>query len=91
MAEGKTVVVPLTGTNYCTWKIQCKMSLISKGLWGIVSKAEAEPASAERHALFVGTVLWQPLFYLSIHLSYISLEIRLIQPTKLSTQFQRKY
>ena len=55
MAEGKTVVVPLTGPNYCTWKIQCKMSLMRDGLWGIVSKTEDEPEAGrtERHTKFV--------------------------------------
>jgi hypothetical protein len=46
MAEvlNKTVaIVPLTGANYPTWKVQCKMSLMKDGLWGIVSGAEAAP------------------------------------------------
>ena len=41
MAESKTVlVVPLNNSNYCTWKIQCKMALIKDGLWGIVYGTE---------------------------------------------------
>ena len=35
MAESKIVIVPLIGTNYSTWKIQCKMSLIKIELGGL--------------------------------------------------------
>ena len=50
MAESKTVaVVPLSSTNYSTWKIQCKMALIKEGLWNIVNGNETEPTEgAER-------------------------------------------
>ena len=44
MAESKLAIVPLTGANYPTWKIQCKMSLIKDRLWGIVDGSEAAPA-----------------------------------------------
>ncbi len=94
MAEGKTVVlVPLTGTNYCTWKIQCKMALMRDGLWGIVSKTEAEPApDSESHAKFV-TRRDRALATI-----VLSLDSSLLgdptDPTvvweKLSSQFQRK-
>ena len=43
MAE-KSMIVPLTGSNYPTWKVQCKMSLIKDGLWSIVMETEAAPA-----------------------------------------------
>jgi len=43
MAETKTAIVPLTGVNYPTWKVQCKMSLMKDGLWGIVDRSEAAP------------------------------------------------
>ena len=33
-------LVPLNGTNYATWKIQCKMALIRDGLWNIVNETE---------------------------------------------------
>ena len=36
-------VVPLTGNNFPTWKIQCKMALMKDGLWGIVTGAESAP------------------------------------------------
>ena len=39
-----TTVVPLNGTNYFTWKVQCKMALIREGLWNIVTKKEVAPA-----------------------------------------------
>ena len=39
-----TTVVPLSGTNHSTWKVQCKMALIREGLWDIVTKKEVAPA-----------------------------------------------
>ena len=47
-------VVPLTGNNFPTWKIQCKMALMKDGLWGIVSGAEAAPPreNADRFSKF---------------------------------------
>lgn len=54
MAESKTVaVVPLSGANYSTWKIQCKMALIKEGLWSIVNGTEiALTEGAEQQAKF---------------------------------------
>ena len=40
MAELKTVMAPLTGSNDATWKIQCRMALMKDGLWGIVSGSD---------------------------------------------------
>ena len=40
MADIKTAIVPLTGANYPTWKVQCKMPLIKDGVWGIVDGSE---------------------------------------------------
>ena len=56
MAESRSVtVVPLNGSNYLTWKVQCRMALIKDGLWNIVSGSEVAPdsAQADRHAKFV--------------------------------------
>ena len=56
MAEVKPVsIVPLKGTNYPSWKVQCRMALIREGLWGIVSGTEKAPDSTEvdRHAKFM--------------------------------------
>ena len=56
MAESKSVtVVPLTGSNYPTWKIQCQMVQLKEGLWSIVSGNEIAPpeTEAEGHAKFV--------------------------------------
>jgi len=55
MAESRTVtVVPLSSTNYATWKVQCKMALIKEGLWSIVNRTETEPeGNADRRAKFV--------------------------------------
>ncbi len=41
MAEEKAVMIaPLKGSNYPSWKVQCKMALIKEGLWGIVDGTE---------------------------------------------------
>ena len=48
MAESRTVtVVPLNGTNYPTWKIQCRMALMKEGLWRIVTSQETAPTGSE--------------------------------------------
>lgn len=45
MAESKSVtVIPLNGSNYPTWKIQCRMALTKDGLWNIVKGTETAPA-----------------------------------------------
>ncbi len=47
MAESRTVtVVPLNGTNYPTWKIQCRMALMKEGLWEIVTCQETTPTGS---------------------------------------------
>jgi len=47
MAESTRLValVPLKGTNYPTWKIQCQMALMKEGLWKIVTEEETEPTT----------------------------------------------
>ena len=40
MSEMKTVS---NGTNYQTWKLQCRMALMEDGLWGTVNGSEAAP------------------------------------------------
>ena len=56
MSEMKTVsIVPLNGTNYPTWKLQCRITLMKDGLWGIINKTETAPDIAtepEKHAKF---------------------------------------
>ena len=43
MVEIKTVLIPLNGKNYPTWKVQCRMVLMKDSLWGIVSGTEVAP------------------------------------------------
>ena len=96
MAETKTAIVPLTGANYPTWKVQCKMSLIKDGLWGIVDGSERAPEendgayskfiSRKNRALAINV--------LSIDPSLLYLLGDPTDPTavweRLSTQFQKK-
>ena len=55
-SESRMVTVaPLNGSNYPTWKVQCRMALIKDGLWSIVNGSERPPdaAEADRYAKFV--------------------------------------
>ena len=45
-------IVPLKGTNYPTWKIQCRMALMKEGLWRIVTGEETAPTGAAERAKF---------------------------------------
>ena len=59
MAEGGKAVsiVPLKGTNYPSWKLQCKMALVREGLWRIVAGTEKVPdttTKVDKHAKFMG-------------------------------------
>ena len=38
-------VVPLSTSNYATWKVQCRMAFIKYGLCGIVDVTEEAPVS----------------------------------------------
>jgi len=38
MEQKVAFIVPLSGMNYATWRVQCQMALIHDGLWGIVNE-----------------------------------------------------
>lgn len=40
-------VVPLNGSNYPTWKVQCRMALMKEGVWNIVNGLERPPSTSE--------------------------------------------
>jgi len=47
-SETKTIsIVPLNGSNYPAWKIQCRMALMKDGLWCLVDRTEVVPPQAE--------------------------------------------
>ena len=53
MTESRTTtLIPLNGSNYPTWKIQCRMMLMIEGLWKIVTGEETEPNDEEQRAKF---------------------------------------
>ena len=56
MAKSRTVaVIPLNGSNYVTWRVQCKMALIKEGLWNIVCGTEVAPGEGDAgYSKFVG-------------------------------------
>ena len=43
MADLRNGVVPLNGSNFPTWKIQCRMALLKQGVWRIVEGTEVAP------------------------------------------------
>ena len=45
--ESKTTIVPLNGSNYPTWKVQCRIALVRDGLWGILDGTGTEPPAEE--------------------------------------------
>ena len=99
MAEGKTVlVVPLKGTNYPSWKVQCRMALIREGLWGIVDGTEQPPNEATEADKYAKYMSWRDRALATIVLAIDPSLFYLIgdpeDPAavwrKLSGQFQKK-
>ena len=98
MAESRSVaIVPLKGSNYPTWKVQCRMALMKDGLWSIVNGTETIPEEreAEKRAKFMtrrDRAL--ALIVLSIEPSLLYLlgdpEDPVVVWKKLSDQFQKK-
>ena len=97
-SESKTVtVIPLNGSNYPTWKVQCRMALMKDGLWSIVSGSERAPAAAEadKYAKFVARRdRALAIIVLSVEPSLLYLigdpEDPIIVWQKLADQFQKK-
>ena len=48
MAELKSVIVPLNGSNYATWKVQCRMALMKEDVWGLVDETESAPDESDQ-------------------------------------------
>ena len=51
MADIKSAVPHLTGPNFPTWKIQCRMALMKDGLWDIVTGEEEGPQQQTAEAI----------------------------------------
>ena len=53
MAEAikSVAIVPLKGSNYPTWKVQCRMVLMKEGLWSIVNGTELSPGDGDEEKL----------------------------------------
>ena len=98
MAESKSVAtVPLRGSNYPTWKLQCRMALVRDGLWNTVDGTETIPdgGNADRRAKFEARRdRALALIVLSIEPSLLYLLGEPDNPVtvwkKLSDQFQKK-
>ena len=95
----KTVtVIPLNGSNYPTWKVQCRMALMKDGLWSIVSGSERPPdiAVADKYIREVCGKRDRALaiIVLSVELSLLYLigdpEDPITVWKKLADQFQKK-
>jgi hypothetical protein len=48
--ENTMSMVPLNGSNYVTWKLQCQMALMKDDLWSIVNEMEEPPADGASDA-----------------------------------------
>lgn len=98
MAEVKTVsLVPLNGSNYPTWKVQCRMTLMKEGLWTIINGTETPPTEhdTDKYRKYVGRRdRALALIVLSIEPSLLYLigdpENPVTVWTKLADQFQKK-
>ena len=96
--ESKAVtVIPLKGSNYPTWKVQCRMALMKDGLWSIVSGSERppNPTEADKYAKFVARRdRALAIIVLSVEPSLLYLigepEDPIIVWQKLADQFQKK-
>ena len=95
MAELKSGITLLNGTNFPTWKIQCKMALMKEDTWSIVCGEEEAPDNADALVKFnkrrnraLSTIV------LSVKDSLLFLLGEPEDPTevwkKLSNQFQKK-
>ena len=90
-------IIPLNGTNYPSWKVQCRMALIREGLWGIVAGTEKAPdtSDADKLAKFKGrSDRALATIVLAIDPSLLYLVGDPVDPAavwnKLSGQFQKK-
>ena len=96
MAESKSVaVVSLNGSNFPTWKIQCRMALLKDGLWSIVSGTEVLPAEGDARTKFLARRdRALAIIVLSVQSSLLYLlgepEDPVVVWKKLSDQFQKK-
>ena len=99
MASSGTVsVAALNGSNYPTWKVQCKMALMKDDLWDIVDGVEevpdpeTEPAKYAKFKVRENKAL--AIIVLSVDLSQMYLLGDPQDPAevwkKLEEQFQRK-
>ena len=95
MAESKSVaIVPLNGSNYPTWKVQCRMALVKDGLWSTVNGTETIPEEreADKCAKFVARRdRALALIVLSVEPSLLSViqKIRLLSGRNCPTSFRR--
>ena len=51
MADVKSTVPHLTGPNFPTWKVQCRMALMKDGLWDIVTGDKEGPLQQTPNAI----------------------------------------
>lgn len=96
--DTKTIsIISLNRKNYSTWKVQCRMTLIKDGLWGIVNGIEVAPggdnAEAQRKYL-ARRYCALALVVLAVEPSLLYLLEDPVDPNvvwrKLEEEFQRK-
>ena len=47
LSKSAVTVSQLNGSNYGTWKIQCKMAQVKDGLWGVVDNTDPAPSVSD--------------------------------------------
>ena len=99
MAKSRTatLVVPLNGSNYPTWKVQCKMAFMKEeeGLWRIVTGEVAPGGSTSEKAKFVARkdrALTTIVLSVDTTLLYLisNPQDQVVVWNKLATQFEKK-
>lgn len=91
--------VSMVGSNYATWKVQARMTLLKDGLWQIVDGTETEPTDGDATPAAVAKFAGRrdkalATLVLSVDTSLLYLIANLDHPnsvwTKLSDQFCKK-
>ena len=100
MGESRIVtVVPLNGSNFLTWKVQCRMALMKERLWNIVNAFEHAPDLTQAEVLLCAKFAARKDCGLAIVVLFVepSLLFLLWDPEypiavwkKLADQFQKK-
>ena len=89
-----TSIVPLNGSNYPTWKVQCRMALMKDSLWSLIDGTENVPPQTEAEKYVAKKNKALAIVVLSIEPSLLYLlgdpQDPVVVWDKLAAQFQKK-